>query len=356
MRAIIAGGGTGGHFFPGLAVAQEIVASGGSVAFIGSDDGIEARVAPRHDFEFVPVRMRAFRGGGIAGVARSLLRLFPSLLTGWRALRRLRPDIVIGLGSYGSVPVVLAARVRRVPVVLMEQNVVPGFANRLLGRFAQRICTTYVESAAYFPRQRCVQTGNPVRTLATQRRPEVGCFTVFAFGGSQGARSINRAMVDAAERLQTRVPGLRVLHQTGSADVEATASAYRAKGIDAEVHAFIDDMGSAYGAADIVVARAGATTLAEIAALGKPAILIPYPIAADDHQRKNADVVVRRGGARMILDRDLTGEALADAIAELARDGEARRRMAEAIRELAIPDAVQKVLTVCRDVVDGKVE
>jgi UDP-N-acetylglucosamine--N-acetylmuramyl-(pentapeptide) pyrophosphoryl-undecaprenol N-acetylglucosamine transferase len=352
MRMVIAGGGTGGHFFPGLAVAQEAVAGDGTaVLFIGSDEGIEARAAPRHGFAFVPVRMRPFRGGGIAGVVRSLVHLPRAMAVSWRALRRFRPDVVIGLGSYGSVPVVLAAWCRRIPVVLMEQNVVPGFANRLLGRFARRVCTTFAESAAFFPAGRSVQTGNPVRTLQAARTPEPGQFTVFAFGGSQGARSINRAMVAAARELRPRLPGLRIVHQTGAADAAEVAAGYREIGLDAEVHAFIDDMASAYGRADLVVSRAGASTLAEIAALAKPAILIPYPVAADDHQRKNADVVVRRGAALMILDRDLSGTTLAAAIAALAADAGRRQEMAAAVHGFAVPDAALQVLRICRDAV-----
>jgi len=353
MRVVIAGGGTGGHFFPGLAVAQEIAQDEDStVLFVGSDDGIEARAAARHRFRFVAVRMRAFRGGGIAGIVRSLVHLPLAFAASWRALGAFIPDIVIGLGSYGSVPVALAAWCRRIPVVLMEQNVVPGFANRLLGRFARRVCTTFTESAAFFPSVRTVQTGNPVRRLETQRTPAPESFTVFAFGGSQGARSINRAMLAAAADLRTRLPNLRVIHQTGVADVEDVAAGYRAAAIEAEVSAFIDDMASAYGRADLVVARAGASTLAEIAALSKAAILVPYPVAADDHQRKNADVVVRAGAAEMILDRDLSGATLADAIAALAAAPERRRDMATALHAFDVPDAARRVLSVCREVID----
>lgn len=352
MRLVIAGGGTGGHFFPGLAVAQEAVArDGAAVLFIGSADGIEARAAPRNGFDFVAVRMHAFRGGGVAGVLRSLLHLPPAVATSFRALARFRPDVVIGLGSYGSVPVALAAWCRRTPVVLMEQNVVPGFANRLLGRFARRICTSFVESAGFFPAGRSVQTGNPVRALQAAGAPDPAHFTVFAFGGSQGARSINRAMVAAAPELLRQVPHLRLLHQTGTADAAEVEAGYAACGIAAEVHPFIDDMAAAYGRADLVVSRAGASTLAEIAAVAKPAILIPYPVAADDHQRKNADVVVRRGAAAMILDRDLAGGTLAAAVAALAADPERRRAMAAAAHALAVPDAAQRVLRVCRDVI-----
>ena len=356
-RVVIAGGGTGGHFFPGLAVAQELRRRGAAeVLFVGSDDGIEARAAERHGFRFVAVRMRAFRGGGMAGVLRSMLALPPAIVAGGRALASFRPAVVVGLGSYGSVPVGLAAWLRRTPLVLMEQNVVPGFANRLLGRFARRVCTTFTESSAYFPGGRTVATGNPVRTLTTSVRPEADAFTLFAFGGSQGARSINRALVAAAPELQRRLPRLRILHQTGAADYDEVEAAYRAAGLDVEVTAFIDDMATAYGRADLVVSRAGASTLAELAALAKPAILIPYPVAADDHQRKNADVVVRAGAAEMILDRDLDGPVLAEAVAALAAAPARRAAMGEAMHGFDVPDAAARVIAVCREATGGEWE
>lgn len=354
MNVVVAGGGTGGHFFPGLAVAQELVRMrGGSVTFVGSDDGIEARAAEAHGFPFVAVRMRAFRGGGMAGRLRSVGRLLPALAAAWKALRTLDPALVIGLGSYASVPVVLAAWLRRVPIVLMEQNVVPGFANRLLGRFAWRVCTAFAASESYFPAGRTVLTGNPVRVLQTATRPDPTRFTVLAFGGSQGAHSLNVALVAAAPELRRLVPNLAIIHQTGRADAAAVTAAYRSAGVDAEVSAFIDDMASAYGRADLVVSRAGASTLAEVAAAGKPTILVPYPVAADDHQRKNAEVLVSQGAAVMILDRDLSGASLAEQIRSLAFDDVRRAAMAAAVGRLAIPDAAQRVLAVCRSVAEG---
>lgn len=353
MRIVIAGGGTGGHFFPGLAVAEHLAGECAAiVSFVGSDDGIEARAAPARGFPFVAVRMLAFRGGGLRGTIRSLARLPVAVLAAARVLRTLAPDLVVGLGSYASVPVVLAARWLRVPVVLMEQNVVPGFANRLLGRFAERICTAFAQSAGYFPKGRTVQTGNPVRALTTDRKPAPQGFTVFAFGGSQGAHSLNIAMVAAVEELSERLPELQIVHQTGAADADFVAGAYRERGVRAEVYAFIDDMADAYGRADLVVSRAGASTLAELAALAKPAILVPYPVAADDHQRKNAEVVVQAGAALMILDRDLSGRSLAAAIEDLATDPRRRQAMAEAVAAFAAPDATERVVDVCRAVAE----
>jgi UDP-N-acetylglucosamine--N-acetylmuramyl-(pentapeptide) pyrophosphoryl-undecaprenol N-acetylglucosamine transferase len=283
-----------------------------------------------------------------------MFQLPRALLQAWRTIGRFRPALVLGLGGYGSAPVVLAAWVRGLPTVLLEQNARPGLANRLLARLACRVCTAFAESAAYFPPRKSVHTGNPVRRLAPESFQRGEHFTVFAFGGSQGARSINRAMVEAAVLLKTALPGTEIIHQAGEVEAELVREGYRAAGVAAEVSAFIDNMGKAYGRADLVVCRSGATTLAELAALGKPAILVPYPHAADDHQRANAEVVVARGAAEMILDRELSGERLAARIRDLATDPGRLERMRQAAFSLAVSDAATAVLQVCREVVKEK--
>lgn len=352
LRVIVAGGGTGGHFFPGLAVAQRLVErEGASVHFVGSADGIEARGAPAHGFPFTPIRVGAFRGGGLAGGLRFLGQLPPALATSVAVARRFRPNLVLGLGGYGSVPMVLAAAGMGIPSVLMEQNAYPGQANRMLARLARRVCTTFADSARFFPAGKSIHTGNPVRRLSTSESPDPSRFTVFVFGGSQGARRLNHAFVEALPRLQRELPQLRIVHQTGRAELDAVANAHRQAGSDAEVLAFIDDMGRAYGRADLVVCRAGASTLAELAAVGKPAILVPYPFAADDHQRANAEVVVRQGAAQMILDAELDATSLAEAVLELAADRPRLQAMAQASAALAVPDAVGRVVAVCRALV-----
>jgi UDP-N-acetylglucosamine--N-acetylmuramyl-(pentapeptide) pyrophosphoryl-undecaprenol N-acetylglucosamine transferase len=256
----------------------------------------------------------------------------------------------LGLGGYGSVPVVLAAWLRGVPSVLMEQNVRPGMANRVLARIADRVCANFSASASFFPAGKTVHTGNPVRRLVeTQGAPRHG-FTVFAFGGSQGAHTVNQAMVGAVEVLQGKLPGLRVLHQTGVADEEWVRRCYREMAAEAEAVVFIEDMGRAYGTADVVICRAGATTLAELTALAKPAILVPYPYAADDHQRANAEVLVKAGAAEMILDAELTPATLSAALLRLATDRTRLQGMGEAARKLATPDATERVVAVCRQV------
>jgi UDP-N-acetylglucosamine--N-acetylmuramyl-(pentapeptide) pyrophosphoryl-undecaprenol N-acetylglucosamine transferase len=347
---IVAGGGTGGHLFPGLAVAEALAAAGeASVRFVGSAFGIEAKVIPTTQFPFTPLLISGLRGRGLNGALTFAWRLPQAFLGAWRVIGEFRPHLVLGLGGYGSVPVVVAAWLRGVSSVLLEQNAHPGMANRLLAHLARRICTTFEDSARFFPPNKCVHTGNPVRRLQTSEKPAAGHFTVFAFGGSQGAHSINRAMLEAAPALAGNLPGLHILHQTGLGDVEWVTARYREIGVAAEVLPFIQDMGPAYGRADVVVCRAGATTLAELTALAKPAILIPYPYAADDHQRANADVLVRREAAEMILDAELNGATLAARILALARDRARLAAMRQAAQALATPEASQQVIAVCRE-------
>ncbi len=369
---MIAGGGTGGHLFPGLAVAEELAArEGAEVVFIGSSHGIEARVIPQTRFAFHALEIAGLRGRGVAAALRFAVQIPLACIAAWRHLGQFRPNLVMGLGGYSSVPVVLAAWARRVPIVLLEQNAHAGMSNRLLARLARAVCTTFVDSDRFFPPGKATRTGNPVRHLTVMEKPASRHFTVLAFGGSQGARSINQALMEAAPKVHAHVPDLQLIHQTGGqtsgqaggqtggqtggVDVERVRERYRSIGIAAEVLPFIDDMGAAYAAADLVLCRSGATTLAELTALGKPSILVPYPYAADDHQRANAEVLTRAGAARMILDADLNGESLAATIIELATDTAARARMSQEALRLAVPDAASRVVDVCRRV-QGEVE
>jgi len=348
---IVAGGGTGGHLFPGLAVAEATTAND-VVLFVGSDTGIEARVIPRSRFPFVSIPMRGLRGRGLRGVV-DLAALLPSaLLRAWRSLGEFGANVVVGVGGYASFPVVVAAWLRGIPSVLLEQNARPGMANRVLGHLARRICTTFEQAGSFFPSDKVVVTGNPVRALAVAgQAPRREGFTLLVFGGSQGARSINTAVCAAAAELAAAIPGLHIIHQTGVGGAAAARDCYAALGVDAEVHEFIDDMGRAYGAADLVVCRSGATTIAELTALGKAAVFVPYPLAADDHQRANAEVLEKQGAGVVILDRELTGQRLAAAVVELAGDATRRAAMGEAALRLARPDAAHRVVALCRALV-----
>jgi len=349
---IVAGGGTGGHLFPGLAVAEAMSTQAeASILFVGSAYGIEATVVPRTRFAFRPLAIRGLRGRGVRGALEFVWQLPLALLQSWRIIGDSHPEIVLGLGGYGSVPVVLAAWLRRVPSVLMEQNAYPGMANRVLAHLARRVCTTFAESARFFPAGKAVQTGNPVRQLLLSKKLATDHFTLFVFGGSQGARAINRAVVDAVTVLKARLPRMQLIHQTGLADLEWVQRRYAEGGVEAEVSAFVHAMGDAYGRADLVVCRAGASTLAELTTLGKPAILIPYPFAADDHQRANAEILARHGAAEMILDAQLTGARLVERVVALATDRARLQAMGAAAAALAVPDAAARVSAVCRQVV-----
>jgi UDP-N-acetylglucosamine--N-acetylmuramyl-(pentapeptide) pyrophosphoryl-undecaprenol N-acetylglucosamine transferase len=361
LRVIIAGGGTGGHLYPGIAVARELLGRqpDAIVSFAGTTRGLEARVVPREGFALDVIRSGGLKGKSIVDRARGASLVPLGLWDAWRVLSARRPDVVIGVGGYSSGPVVLAAAVRRIPTMVLEQNAVPGLTNRLLAPVVGAAAVTFDSTQAYFGAKAFV-SGNPVRSEflesggqeATRGTSQAVGIRVLIFGGSQGAHAINMAMVEAAPRLAQTNPALRLVHQAGERDVETVRQAYRAANVTAEVEPFIFDMGRRLREADLIVCRAGATTLAEITAAGRPAILIPLPTATDDHQRKNAEALASAGAAQLLLQQDATGEVLAARIESLARDADARSRMAEAARSLARPDAarviVDRVLTLAR--------
>jgi UDP-N-acetylglucosamine--N-acetylmuramyl-(pentapeptide) pyrophosphoryl-undecaprenol N-acetylglucosamine transferase len=350
---LIAGGGTGGHLYPGLALADALVARGLSVTFVGTAHGIETRTVPAAGYPLHVLPGRQLRGAGVGRAVAGLVAVAGGVLRALALLRALRPRLVVGVGGYASVAVVLAAWVRRVPTLLLEQNVMPGAANRLLGRHATRVCVGFAEAVAAFPGGRAVHTGNPIRAqvrgaVAAPRGVPRGRPGLLVFGGSAGARRLNQVTIEAMRILGPVARTLEVVHQTGAADLETVRAGYAALDLPARVVPFIDDMGAAYAAADLVVARAGAMTCAEIAAVGLPAILVPYPHAADDHQRLNAEVLVAAGAAEMILDRELTGSRLAAALERLVRDPARRAAMAAGAHALARPEAAERVADECQ--------
>ena len=352
LRVIVAGGGTGGHLYPGIAVARELLRRlpDTQVTFAGTARGIEARVIPREGFALDLIRSAGLRGASPAALARGLFLLPLGGLDAWRIISRRLPDVVVGVGGYSSGPVVLAAALRRVPTLLLEQNAVPGLTNRLLARVVDAAAVTFEETVTYFGRRGFV-TGNPVRAeflddvgKADQAAGSgAGAPRVLIFGGSQGAHAINVAMVEAAPKLATHPGGMAITHQTGERDLEHVKDGYRRAGLEARVEPFLFAMDREVKAADLVVSRAGATTIAELTAAGKPAVLIPLPTAADDHQRKNADVLARAGAAEVIDQRTLTGGALAGRIIALAADAPRRAAMARVARTFAKPDAARAI-------------
>lgn len=352
LRVVIAGGGTGGHLYPGIAVARELLArrTDVKVSFAGTAKGIEARVVPREGFELDTIRSGGLKGKSIAIRAKGAGLIPLGLLDAWSILSRRRPHLVIGVGGYSSGPVVLAAAARGIPTLLLEQNAVPGLTNRLLSRIVRAAAVSYESTRSFFGSKAFV-SGNPVRAefldeTATLRNESVGGggVNVLIFGGSQGAHGINTAMVDAAPSLATSDVALSITHQTGERDLELVKSGYAAVGLAAEVEPFLYDMAVRLKSADLVVCRAGATTLAELAAAGKPSVLIPLPTATDDHQRKNAEEFASVGAAQMLLQTDVSGATLAARITALAKDMSARERMGVAARSMARPNAAKVIV------------
>jgi UDP-N-acetylglucosamine--N-acetylmuramyl-(pentapeptide) pyrophosphoryl-undecaprenol N-acetylglucosamine transferase len=354
LHVVIAGGGTGGHLFPGIAVARELLSRrpDASVSFAGTARGIEGRVVPREGFELDTIRSGGLKGKSIADRLRGATLVPLGILDAWRIIARRRPGLVIGVGGYSSGPVVLVAALRGIPTMLLEQNAVPGLTNRLLARVVRAAAVTYDSTRAFFG-DKAVVSGNPVRAefvSGMYATPQEGGHAqssgvgVLIFGGSQGAHAINVAMVEAASRLAAFEVPLRITHQTGEKDVDMVRAGYAAAGLQAEVEPFLYDMARRIGQADLIVSRAGATTLAELTAAGKPAILVPLPTATDDHQRKNAEALASSGAAQVLLQDEMTGETLAGRIASLARDVSGRARMSAAARALARPDAAKVIV------------
>lgn len=361
LRVVIAGGGTGGHLFPGIAVAEEIRARGARnrVLFISRGNEFERAALARAGFPLETISVEGLKGRGLWNQARVLFHLPWSVAQSARHLRVFRPELVIGLGSYSAGPVVMAAWLLGTPIALCEQNTLPGITNRLLARLADRIFTSFEQTGGFDP-HRVLWTGNPLRRQivsaaargapaepAAARRP----FTVLVIGGSQGAHRINMAVAAALDRLCDR-HRFFFIHQTGTADETQVREAYRRAGTGARVQAFFEDMDVQYRQADLAICRAGATTVAEITALGKPAVYVPFPFAADDHQRLNAERMVAAGAAEMIPEEQLSAERLGERIDFYAAHPEVLARLAERAARLGKPDAAQRIVDECYRLVE----
>ena len=356
---LIAGGGTGGHLFPGIAVAEELRARGCEVIFVGTARGIEARACPRDGWPLELIDVGGLRGGGVGGALKGLLRVPRSVWQSRALLKKHAPKLVIGVGGYASGPVCLAAWMRCVPVVVLEQNSIPGFTNKVVGRFARRVFLTFDGSRAYFPKKRAMVTGNPVRRRLVEANQQRGSaqrparpFTLFVFGGSQGARGINKAMIASAPALAAMGDALRVVHQTGEAMAAEVEAAYGAAHVNAEVHAFIHDMAAEYERAHLVLSRAGATTLAELTLAGKAAILVPFPFATDDHQTLNAQAMLEANAALLVPERELTAVRLIAELAALMADPARVTTMEANARTLGRPRAAQDIVDACFELAD----
>jgi len=353
MRCIIAGGGTGGHLFPGIAIAEELEARcpGAALLFVVGRRRMESEILRRYGFQVAFINVEGMKGRGWKKGLAVLGMLPGSLVQSMRIIKDFKPSFVVGVGGYSSGPFCLAARLMGVPTAIHEQNSYPGLTNRLLARVVDRIFVSFEESAPYF-RQKSTLTGNPVRhelfspvedSLSPDKK-----FTVLVVGGSQGARAINEAFVEAFGILKKTGEEFTFIHQTGQYDHKRVVAEYGAQGVRARelernVVPFIEDMASAYHRADMVVSRAGATTLFELAALGKPSILIPYPHATNGHQETNARSLARREGAEMVLQKDLTGEGLASTLLTYMNHPKQLKKMGEGARTFSRPDAARDI-------------
>jgi len=359
MRVLIAAGGTGGHIYPGVAVAKELMRRDASsvVRFVGTARGLETRLVPKAGFELSLIESAGLKNVGAAGKLKGLLVLPKSFLAARRLIKEFRPDVVVGVGGYVSGPVLLTAALMRVPTLVLEPNALPGFTNRRLARFVDAAGVTFDETLKFF-RGKGVVIGNPVRREffeITRKQRDPSRFSLLVFGGSQGARAINDAVVAALPRLEGHRDALRIVHQTGESEFEKVRDGYEAAGWSerAEVLKYIDDMVARFAASDLVVCRAGATTTAELVAAGKASLMIPFPFAADDHQRRNAEALERAGASRMVLQQDATGERLAREIAALIEDHDRVTRMEEAARKLARGDAAVAAVDLMEKLVSG---
>ncbi len=355
MRILIAGGGTGGHLFPGIAIAEAFRARehGAEILFVGTGNPIEVSTLSKKRFDHMDIVAEGFKRRGLWPQIRSLLKIPIGVWQASRIIWRFDPDIVFGLGAYASGPVALAARLMGKKIVIHEQNILPGLTNRILGRFADRIYISFPDNLGIFRPSRTVITGNPVRRELLARtldRKATGQFTVLVLGGSQGAHAINSGVVEALDRMKNP-EHITFVHQTGIKDAAWVAQAYESRGIKATVEPFFVDMAGPYSLADLVICRAGATTVSELMALGKPAIFIPFPFATNNHQELNARYVADAGGAEVILEKDLDGAVLAGRVDHYASRPEALWNMAKRTLALARPDAADVIVDECRRLV-----
>lgn len=361
MKLLIAGGGTGGHLFPGLAVAEEFLSrdSRNEVLFVGTEAGIEARVLPASGYRLRTIATAGIRGKGGIAQAKSVGLLLYAYSQSRQILKEFRPDLVLGVGGYASGPAVLAARGLQIPRFIHEQNAIPGLTNKMLAMVAAKVFISLDESRQFFPKERTLLTGNPLRrqildslSVAGRENDETQhaargtrhAFHLLVFGGSRGAHAINQSVVQALPYVMAIGERLTVTHQTGADDLEHVREGYRTAGVRGEVVPFIDNMAAAYGKADLVVCRAGATTIAEVTACGKACIFIPFPHAVDDHQRRNAEALLKEQAGFMLLERELTGESLGRMITDLANDPARIAGAARNARRIARLDAARLIV------------
>lgn len=352
MRLLVAGGGTGGHLFPGIAVAEEFLSRcpENEVLFVGTERGVEAKVLPKLGYRVEFISAAGVRGKSLLGQLKGIGGLLYGYSQSRQILQAFKPDLVLGVGGYASAPVVLASRGLLIPRFVHEQNAIPGMTNKLLSRIAEQAFISLEESRRFFPKDTTLLTGNPLRkqildevAAAPGENSKKGIH-LLVFGGSLGAHSINLAMAAAAPLLSTLGNTLSITHQTGERDFAEVSAAYSSAGVDATVQPFIDNMAEAYRAADLIICRAGATTIAEVTACGKPCIFIPFPHAVDDHQRKNAEALLKAEAGFMLLERELSAESLVAQIKELLDSPELLLSTSANARKMGRTDAAKIIV------------
>ncbi len=361
-RIVIAGGGTGGHLYPGIALAKAIKKQDMDIkiSFVGTEKGLEAKVLPREGFELKTILSAGLLGKKRLGRWMSWVKLPAGTVQSMCFLIRKRPDLVVGVGGYASGLLVLSAWVLRIPILIHEQNSIPGLTNKWLGKIADKVAVSFKESAKFFPRHKVTVTGNMIReefcqpretSAEGQRQP----FRVLVLGGSQGAHSINVAMMEALQSLAPQKENIHITHQTGESDFATVQRKYKNSGLSHDVMPFIDDVAEQYRKASLVICRAGATTLAEITACGKVSVLIPYPHAAHNHQEKNAQVLDAADAGELVLDRELSGPRIAQSILNAMKNPQRLKEMEANSYQLGNRDATEKVRQICMDLLEGAI-
>lgn len=347
LRILIAGGGTGGHIIPGLAIADELRNNhNAEVRFLGTERGLETRLVPQAGYPLSLIHVGQLKGVSVRTRLRTSADLPAGLVACLRLLADFRPHAVAGVGGYASGPGMLAAILKRIPTVAFEPNAVPGMTNRIIGKWVNAAAVAFPPAARYF--RNAELTGIPVRAefFSLTLGVPTASPRLLVFGGSQGARVLNTLMPQIAAELLSAIPGLSILHQAGARHAEVTQAAYEASRAARDrwqVHAFLEDMPRRFQDATLVLARSGASTVAELAAAGKPSLLVPFPQAADDHQRHNGEVMVAAGGARILLEANLTAGSLLQTLIDLLNDRQALTTMGERARTLARPDAARQI-------------
>lgn len=346
MKVIIAGGGTGGHIFPAISVAEEILGRKGpnDVLFVGVKTGLENELIPKRGYRIEHITARGIKGRGLLKSLGAFISAGRGVFDSLSILKAYRPDVVLGVGGYVSGPMVLAASISRVPTAICEQNAYPGVTNRMLGRFVNRVFAAFEDSGKFFPRGKVLITGNPVRKDILSAAPgadNTDTLTILVFGGSQGAHKLNASVPEAIYKLGRK--DISVIHQTGTKDLELVKKAYDTYGIPALALAFIDDMAGSYSEAGFVIARSGAGTVAEITALGKPSLLVPYPFATNDHQLANARALERAGASIVVEDRDAAPDNLSRALTN-ALHKDKLKEMSSHARSLGRPGAAAQIV------------